>query len=54
MTASTVFVVGIAWFQKEDWGRLEQLCPDRDEMYETYDFWMISLMAGLGSALPQA
>lgn len=38
MKAGTV--VGIAWFQKEDWERLKQLCPDRGDMYETYKIWL--------------
>jgi hypothetical protein len=41
----TKIVVGIAWFQKEDWGRLKQLCPDRDEMYETYNIWLAEAKA---------
>ncbi len=33
-------VVGVTWYRPEDWERLLQLFPDRDDMHDSYAAWL--------------
>jgi predicted nucleotidyltransferase len=31
--------IGVGWYRREDWGRIRLICPDRDELQDTFDAW---------------
>ncbi len=32
-------VIGVAWYRKEQWDRLRQVCPDGADLEERFDDW---------------
>lgn len=32
-------VIGMCWYKKEQWGRLRDIVPDRDDLDDTYQQW---------------
>ncbi len=32
--------LGLGWYRREDWDRLLQMFPDRDQMHDSYDEWL--------------
>lgn len=40
-------VLGVAWYRKEQWGRLLEISEDRDRLEETYEAWEASARASL-------
>ncbi|MBN2129115.1 MAG: hypothetical protein JW741_06440 [Sedimentisphaerales bacterium] len=35
-----VYKIALAWFRREQWGRLLEVSEDRDELEETFDEWV--------------
>jgi len=33
-------VTGVAWYRREQWGRLREVSEDVDNLEETYDAWL--------------
>jgi hypothetical protein len=40
-------VLGVAWYRKEQWGRLLEISKDRDQLEDTYEAWEASAKASL-------
>jgi len=34
-------VTGIAWYRRDQWGRLRELAADPDRLEESYDDWLV-------------
>jgi hypothetical protein len=39
MPLNARLAIGVAWYRPEDWERLRQLCPDREQMHHRYEDW---------------
>jgi hypothetical protein len=39
--------LGVAWYRKEQWGRLLEISEDRDRLEETYEAWEANAKASL-------
>ncbi|WP_257168392.1 hypothetical protein [Bradyrhizobium sp. SRS-191] len=37
-----VMVLGVAWFKREEWNEVKQICPD---LHDTYDEWLANAEA---------
>jgi len=31
--------IGLGWYRRENWDRLLEMSPDRDQIHDTYDEW---------------
>jgi hypothetical protein len=40
---------GVAWFRKEDWAEVKQLCAP-DDLQDTYEEWLANAQKGLKAA----
>ena len=40
-------VLGVAWYRKEQWGRLLEISEDRDQLEDTYEAWEANAKASL-------
>jgi hypothetical protein len=38
--------IGLGWYRREDWDRLVQMFPDRDQLHDTYDEWLKDVQYG--------
>jgi hypothetical protein len=43
-TAATA--IGLGWYRREDWNRLLEMFPDRDQLHDTYDEWLKDVRKG--------
>ncbi|CCD89530.1 conserved protein of unknown function [Bradyrhizobium sp. ORS 285] len=41
-----VMVLGVAWFKREEWDEVKQICPD---LHDTYDEWLADAEAVVDS-----
>jgi hypothetical protein len=41
--------IAVAWFRKEDWAELKQLCPP-DDLQDTYEEWLANAQQGIKAA----
>jgi hypothetical protein len=38
--------IGLGWYRREDWDRLLEMFPDRDQLHDTYDEWLKDVRQG--------
>lgn len=52
-TAGTLMIVGVVWYQKEDWSQLKFECEDGAQLHESWDQWRDAAQGGVDYMLSQ-